>query len=636
MTSKYIASRLQSKPTIPVAQELADLLASVPKLRKENANKKIVVDSHLDYTTEARQAVLEHLERVGFDRERWDHSVKEQGAKLSLLSKIPAKNIPDMALQRIIELGLHLPGEIVRDVRSKFAIVHYDGGKDLQQETFTRCTRLYQCLCGRAGAAGKPLPEGEEETKRRLRQIGWDNIGCQCFIRLVTTHQDEQDRETLLTIDEISGILEHSATCDELCLMSRDPRIPLHPELRTYALSLLNDNIPLTQLQTLCKKWAVKKWDNKMGDMNYRFRLTDHDSSSLYRTIAQNRGIPQRSAAHENLDRWLRPDNPCPPDPLITESIAHYQPCREGVSERLEIIIITPQMREAAWKYGHNRFILTDITFGFCTARASLMTLMVIDSNYKGIPVGFIIFTARPEAKRTSSDYNTVLIDGLLKKYKAALGTNPNGNGQSIEFTMNPDGEALNFSVGITDNDARLRAPLSSSFPTIFLLLCMFHVWQAWRNALNKHLQIIPKGDARLTVKRRLAAFLMRQLKEFTDYQQAIDAYNVEISYFKSLGKKRDDISKRQSKGGLAFLAYFHGYIKLRAFWMSWSKAGAEEAARRLGIPIHLIPRTNNHLEGFNYRIKGKYFMAYLHGGRLPRIDLWILLIILTVMPAFF
>ena len=63
---------------------------------------------------------------------------------------------------------------------------------------------------------------------------------------------------------------------------------------------------------------------------------------------------------------------------------------------------------------------------------------------------------------------------------------------------------------------------------------------------------------------------------------------------------------------------------------------GAIEAARLLNIPVSRIARTNKPLESFNGRIKGKYYKPYQHSGRLPRIDMWILLLVTAVMPDFF
>jgi hypothetical protein len=55
-----------------------------------------------------------------------------------------------------------------------------------------------------------------------------------------------------------------------------------------------------------------------------------------------------------------------------------------------------------------------------------------------------------------------------------------------------------------------------------------------------------------------------------------------------------------------------------------------------LGIPENQVPHTTNHLESFNGRIKNKFFAQYQHGGRLPRIDVWILVLIMKVIPTFF
>ncbi|KAJ7245834.1 hypothetical protein C8J57DRAFT_1242022 [Mycena rebaudengoi] len=75
-------------------------------------------------------------------------------------------------------------------------------------------------------------------------------------------------------------------------------------------------------------------------------------------------------------------------------------------------------------------------------------------------------------------------------------------------------------------------------------------------------------------------------MKEICDYEEAIAAYNTELDYFKKLSKSRHATVKVQSKGAIAFLTYLQGYLKVRAAWLSWSLAGAEEAATRMGIPL--------------------------------------------------
>jgi hypothetical protein len=326
----------------------------------------------------------------------------------------------------------------------------------------------------------------------------------------------------LLTIEEISGILDHSSACNELQDMDCDPSIGFHPKLRAYALDLLRENIPITQIQQLCKKWAAKRWDaSSMGDNIHRHRLNEHDASSLYRTISRERGILQRTAAEDNLNSWFQHDSPTPPDAALRSSMLYYHPCSND-NERLVLIIATPEIQEAAWKFGHKGHVLTDLTFGFTSACANLLILMALNDNHKGVPIGLIIFTA------------------------------------------------------------------------------------------------------------------MWLLKDITQYPEAIAAYNAELDYFKALSNKSDAISKAQGKGSLAFLNYLGSYLQVRSFWLLWSKAGVIEAATRLGVPLDKVPRTNNHLESFNGRIKNKYFEAYKHTGWLPWLDLWVLFVITKVMPDYF
>ncbi|KAM6503401.1 hypothetical protein JOM56_000344 [Amanita muscaria] len=566
------------------AEELEDRLAEIPLLRKANLNQKDSIPSCLELNDTSRQVMQAHIELIGLDKHRFLHTVKEQ----------------DQAYEMFISLGLHIPHEIDRDVRSKYSIrtsaskpVHAKTAvKGQRGRELTRWTRIYQCLCG------------SDSEARRL--IGWKNVHCCVWIQTVTTHDDKSDAngKDFFTIDEISGILDHSVACQELLEMDRDPSIPLHPDLRLYALSLLRNNIPLSQLKALCKTWAMKHWGEEMGNNHHR--------------------IKQSTAAEDNLDLWLREDRPVPPDPLISKSVLFYQPCREGGGDRLILIIATSEMQDAAWKYGHKRHVLIDLTFGFCSARANLLIVMALDDNKKGIPIGLIVFTARPTARAVHADYDTELIRSLLDKWRLGLGTRAGS------------GFHLDISVATTDNDTRERTALQDIWPSVLLLLCMFHVWQCWRNGLNKYLAVIPKGDDRLHMRRRLAKFLMKILKEITEYSDAISAYNSEVEYFKALGKKPDMISQKQSKGGLAFLAYLSSYLHVRSMWLAWSKSGVIEASKRLGKHVEDIPRTNNHLESFNGRIKNKYFEGYTHAGRLPRLDLWVLVIITNVMPGFF
>ncbi|PBK84305.1 hypothetical protein ARMGADRAFT_1037233 [Armillaria gallica] len=295
----------------------------------------------------------------------------------------------------------------------------------------------------------------------------------------------------------------------------------------------------------------------------------------------------------------------------------------DGNKARFELVISTPQQQEATWKYGHQKQVFMDLTFGFSSSHVLLAILLAVDENKCGVPLGFLLFSARKDAKAVHADYNGELLTHLLERFKSGLGTNSHG-------------ETFDIRVGNTDNDVCERKALTENWPSIFLLLCIFHVWQAWRNGLNKNLRSIPKGEAWKTVRLQIALALMKLLKEVDEYDEAKKIYQDKRHYFAKLSKKHDRISKLQGKAGTAFLDYFDSYNSLQSYWKSWSPAGAKEAAILLDIPVNQVTRTTNLLESFNGRIKGKYFAPYMHGGRLPRVDMWILLIITQVMPDFF
>src|SRR5271168_4200805 len=214
----------------------------------------------------------------------------------------------------------------------------------------------------------------------------------------------------MIAIDEVAGICDHAEFCREQLEMERNPRIPLHPDLCEYGLGLLQKNVPLSLLRSECLSWGDEKWGGLPGNQNFRYRLTTHDASSLYRTISQERGIHQRTAAEDNLDKWFRANRPVPPSNLLTESCLHYEVHEKPHSERFEIIPSTPEMKHDAWRFGHKKQVLMDLNFGFCSARALLVILMAISDSGKGIPICFIIiFTARESAKATHADYDTAL-----------------------------------------------------------------------------------------------------------------------------------------------------------------------------------------------------------------------------------
>ncbi|KAJ7458973.1 hypothetical protein FB451DRAFT_1046462, partial [Mycena latifolia] len=585
------------------AQLIQHAIANVPPLTKKAVDPESILRK-LRMTENARNAALSHIKTIGVDSMRFTNSIEDQVH----------------AFQVFTDLALHLPPEIERDARSKLVIITSNSvplkSKD-KQINFTRTRTIFQCQCG--------IDNHDGRHASKTREMGWEDVGCGAWMRVTSTHDkrdSDKSNHVLLTIDEIIGDFSHSALCPDTIKMSRDPRIPLHPDLRDYALSLLRKNIPLPQLRQHCREWAHKHWGMNVGDKTYRYVFCDHETTSLYRTLAREAGIPQRSAAQDNLHLWFNSEDPHPPDPRLSAARVAYSPFIPGQTERFSIILMTPEQKLLAWKFGHRKQLLMDLTFGVCNGRALLGILMALDDEMKGLPVAFFLFTAKQDTKAVHADYNKALLEEQIQLWKSGMG-------------KNDAGEEFEAYVAGTDNDPRERHALRAAWSQILLLLCIFHIWQAWRNALNKFLRIIPEVSDRQQTRQHLAKFLMRLLKEIRDYDQAITEYNAQIHHFKKLSKSGGHLAKAQAKGALAFLTYLQGYLKLRDMWQSWSLAGAEEAARRMGIPVSEVARTTNHLESFNGRLKGVYFSPYMHSGRLPRIDFWVLTVITKVIPDF-
>ncbi|KAF6747490.1 hypothetical protein DFP72DRAFT_1149006 [Ephemerocybe angulata] len=479
----------------------------------------------------------------------------------------------DSAIQLIGELSLHIPrvATYERDARSKLTILESDSNplKSNHPEldvTFQRYRRTYQCQSGADNTQG--------HHASRTRNMPWEDLGCGFWARMTTTQLTVGKDEVLITVDEIFGNLVHSGRCVDQIEMWRNPPIPLHPDLRGLLLDWLRDRTPLAVVKERARAYS------------------DHDTSSIYRTLGGELGIKVHTHAQDNLDAWLGPKKAAP-DASLTAACLFYSPEVPELNERFMLILSTPLQQRMAWKFGHKRQVLMDLTFGFCSARALLVILMVIDDANKGIPVAQMIFTAKKEAKAVHADYNQALLDRLLGLFKEKMG-------------LNEKGEAFEIAVASTDNDTRERYALNKNFPGVLLLLCMFHVLQCWRNQVNRSLVTIPKGPARAEIRSRIWTLLMKLIRDISDYATATSLFNSELAFFRTLAQRgTTPLQKKQSKAGIHFLNYLHSYLSVEDYWRSW-------------------------------RLKNKFFKGYEHSGRLPRIDLWVLILVTRVIPEFF
>lgn len=93
----------------------------------------------------------------------------------------------DRALELYSELKLYIPSEDERDVQSKYSIQKGIGkpfgAKSGGTAPWKRWTRFFQCQCGVDNT------EGQNPSKKR--QMPWKNVGCLSWIKLITTHNND-------------------------------------------------------------------------------------------------------------------------------------------------------------------------------------------------------------------------------------------------------------------------------------------------------------------------------------------------------------------------------------------------------------------------------------------------------------
>lgn len=210
--------------------------------------------------------------------------------------------------------------------------------------------------------------------------------------------------------------------------------------------------------------------------LNYRFHWTKFDSCQLYRRHLRLREIDVLRPVELNIDAWLAPNSDRRHSEL-SAAVFHYSGFEIGKQDaRLEVCLATPDMTDAAWKYGHNSQIVLDGTFGFCNSRMLLFVALAVGSDTHGIPIAFFLFSAPSGAIQTAANYDTTILTKLLHKWKEHCSQQGKG-------TFAPR-------VVITDTDTRERTALSTVWPGIKLLLCKFHVRQCWTNRRNKTLRV--------------------------------------------------------------------------------------------------------------------------------------------------
>jgi hypothetical protein len=328
-------------------------------------------------------------------------------------------------------------------------------------------------------------------------------------------------------------------------------------------------------------------------------------------------GVKVTEKPQINVDEWLNPSSP-QSNPTLADAIFHYS-ARASSGERFEVCIATDEMNAAAWKYGYENQIILDGTFGVCDSRLLLFIVMAIDENRKGIPVAFLMFSAPTGNKQSSSGYDTGILTKLLGAWKEAV----TKCGEKHSF---PGVIFCPFTC-ITDADLKERGALLAVFPSIWLLICRFHLRQSWKNHRNKLL----KG------KKRLKLDLKHRLKRLED--SLVKTQTVEEA--RTLLSQERDLLTQLGDGktilnAIAHVDYLNDYWTSDNLWKSWSDFGRKVAASLLGCEMDGVIPTTNHLESFNGVLKRKHLRRWQNGGRRIRVDVLIQVLVIHILPSIF
>ncbi|KAH9922232.1 uncharacterized protein B0H18DRAFT_1121050 [Fomitopsis serialis] len=320
--------------------------------------------------------------------------------------------------------------------------------------------------------------------------------------------------------------------------------------------------------------------------LNHRYELLPGDFSRLYRMhYRQTYNIDVSVTPEQNIHNWLQPHSPHYRKELA-ECIFYYA-ARIEREDRFKVCLATHEMRDASWKYCHQKQLIIDGTFGVCTSRLLLWIAMGVDDANRGIPVALFLFSAPTGNHATHAGYDTQILTELLGQWAGWLGS--------------PDRPFEPF-VAITDTDTKERGALVAVWPSIILLLL----------------------DQRLHA-------LEESLLQTVEYDDALRLINETEATFKAL--VTDAEAQKAADTVVEFVSYLRATWMPYALWRSWAKRGKEDAAKRMNVQIAAILPTTNHLESFNGSLKRKYIPQWQHSGHRLRLDVLLVCMSLDIMP---
>ncbi|KAA1472867.1 hypothetical protein DENSPDRAFT_766670, partial [Dentipellis sp. KUC8613] len=398
----------------------------------------------------------------------------------------------------------------------------------------------------------------------------------------------------------VAGVLDHNEDCKK-ATMKHLPAIPIHEHVVEVALLQLWDGASVSAIQSqnleMHAKCAYRGQNQLPGQpVNHRYQLLPSDFSGLYRRHHKLNGIDVTKEPQYNVDDWLNPQSPSY-KPIIADAVFHYHQ-RAEAHKHFQICISTPEMEDAAWKFVHEKQLILDGTFGLSSSRLLLWIAMGVDSERKGVPVAFFLFSAPTGNKASHAGYDTQILAELLGAWKKCMSSQPAAEGRV--FTP---------ATAITDTDIKERGVLLQTWPKILLLLCKFHLRQCWTNRRATLLGKDEPGKESGFAKKQILDGLKTLevgLIDSTDFKSALKLIEAEQQHLILLSEKSPS-NKKLVDAGLAFIEYLQSYWMSEDLWRSWSQWGRNKAAKHLNVPVEGVLPTTNHLESFNGLLKSKH-----------------------------
>ncbi len=186
---------------------------------------------------------------------------------------------------------------------------------------------------------------GEAKTQK-ARQM-YEFVGCLAFARV-------KKYEGLYI--SVFGYLNHLEDRQRY-LPIQPPPLRINETVKLMAQNLLQMNVhPSHNMDYINKHLGGKVLIN-----NERYLLSNQDIINIRNSITKDLwGVDKRKAEEININQIFGPNSK---DNEIMKATIYYNP-RKELNDRFILVLATKEQRELAWKFGHNKILHLDGTFG--------------------------------------------------------------------------------------------------------------------------------------------------------------------------------------------------------------------------------------------------------------------------------